>query len=348
MSVLTFQVQSVKEKLALLPLGKDVTSFLNYLCVEAGLSENSILAYGRDLKYFIDYCNSNKINNLQQITPKHIQSYQILLSKAEKNESTVKRSLVAIRMFLRFAKLMGLIENDFTAILDGPKLWQRLPNVINKIKVLELLNAPDPKEPYYFRDKALLELLYATGMRASELSGLKIANMNLDIGYLRCIGKGNRERVIPLGKTAIASINDYLSNLRPKLSRRSCGGLAASHACPEHSRRESRVTPVLSKAEGSNENRQSEFLFLSRTGRPLGRIEIWRLIKKYAARAGLPKNLTVHTLRHCFATHLLAGGADLRSIQEMLGHVDIATTQIYTHVDNERLRNIHRKFHPRP
>jgi integrase/recombinase XerD len=369
MSVLTFQVQSVKEKLALLPLGKDVTSFLNYLCVEAGLSENSILGYGRDLKYFIDYCNSNKINNLHQLTPKLVQSYQILLSKAEKNESTVKRSLVAIRMFLRFAKLMGLIENDFTAILDGPKLWQRLPNVINKSKVLELLNAPDPKEPYYFRDKALLELLYATGMRASELSGLKITNMNLDIGYLRCIGKGNRERVIPLGKTAIASINDYLSNLRPsllrpELARRSCGGLAASHACPEHtcpewpvvsnvepnrrSRRESRVTPVLSKAEGSNENRQSEFLFLSRTGRPLGRIEIWRLIKKYAARAGLPKNLTVHTLRHCFATHLLAGGADLRSIQEMLGHVDIATTQIYTHVDNERLRNIHRKFHPRP
>jgi integrase/recombinase XerD len=326
MSVLSFQVQSVKEKISELPLGKDVTSFLNYLYVEAGLSENSILAYGRDLKNFIDYCKSCKINNLQQITPQLVQGYQRLLAKEDKDESTVKRSLVAIRMFLRYLRLMGLIDNDFTSILDGPKLWQRLPNVCNKSKVFELLNAPDPKEPFYFRDKALLELLYATGMRASELSNLKISNMNLDIGYLRCIGKGNRERVIPLGKTAIEAVKDYLFNLRSKLAKESSKGSEKTD-------------------DGSY---RSDFLFLSRTGRPLGRIEIWRLIKKYAARAGMPKNLTVHTLRHCFATHLLAGGADLRSIQEMLGHVDIATTQIYTHVDNERLRKIHKQFHPRP
>jgi integrase/recombinase XerD len=217
-------------------------------------------------------------------------------------------------MFLRYAKLTGLVTNDFTTILEGPKLWQRLPIVCSTKQVTDLLNSPSPKEPYYLRDKAMLELLYATGVRASELAGLKNADLNLDIGYLRCLGKGSRERVIPVGKPAITAVEDYLRELRPKLAKSFSG----------------------------------DFLLLSRTGRGLGRIEVWRLIKKYAARAGMPRNLTVHTLRHCFATHLLAGGADLRSVQEMLGHVDIATTQIYTHVDSERLRAIHRKYHPRP
>jgi integrase/recombinase XerD len=160
----------------------------------------------------------------------------------------------------------------------------------------------------------ILELLYATGIRASELAELKISDLNLDVGYLRCIGKGRKERVIPVGRTAVAAVKEYMGNLRPKLAKSFSG----------------------------------DFLLLSRTGRPMGRIEIWRLIKKYALRAGMPRKLTVHTLRHCFATHLLAGGADLRSVQEMLGHVDISTTQIYTHVDQEKLRNIHKRFHPRP
>jgi len=217
-------------------------------------------------------------------------------------------------MFLRYAKLNGLITDDFTSILESPKIWQRLPTIYNKRQVLNLLNAPDPCEPFYLRDKAMLELLYATGVRASELANLKIGDLNLDIGYLRCIGKGNRERVIPVGKTAIAATLEYLKNLRPKLAR----------------------------------PKSADFLLLSRTGLVLSRIEIWRLVKKYAIRAGMPRNLSVHTLRHCFATHLLSGGADLRSLQEMLGHVDIATTQIYTHVDHERLRKIHKRFHPRP
>jgi integrase/recombinase XerD len=313
--MLRFQTQSVKDKIAALPLGKDVTSFLNYLHIEAGLSENSILGYGRDLKSFLEFCSSNKINGLQQLNPLIVHFFQRTLTKDNKDEATMKRSLVAIRMFLRFAALNNLIKDDFSAVLDGPKLWQRLPIVCSKDKVAELLNAPDPKESFYWRDKALLELLYAAGLRASEIANLKISDLNLDIGYLRCIGKGSRERVIPIGKTAITAITDYLYNLRPKL------------------------------AKSGTDNR---FLFLSRTGRGLGRIEIWRLVKKYAARAGMPANLTAHTLRHCFATHLLAGGADLRSIQEMLGHVDIATTQIYTHVDSERLKLIHKKFHPRP
>ncbi|MHC4159023.1 MAG: site-specific tyrosine recombinase XerD [Planctomycetota bacterium] len=309
------QIQSLNEKLPSRPLGKSVRDFLNYLTVEAGLSSNTILAYGRDLKGFLEFCRSRKISQLKQIRPALVQNYlQVLTKDEQKSEGSIKRCLVAIRMLLRFAKLTGLVRDDFTAVLESPKVWQKLPTVCSKQQVASFLDAPCPDEPYHLRDKAVLELLYATGIRASELAGLRCSDLNLDIGYLRCIGKGNRERVIPIGRAAIAAIIAYLKELRPELAR------------PQ----------------------SSDFLLLSRTGRPMGRIEIWRIIKKYAIRAGMPKNLTVHTLRHCFATHLLAGGADLRSVQEMLGHVSIATTQIYTHVDQERLREIHRKFHPRP
>jgi len=308
------QVQSVGEELLSLPLGQSVKDFLDYLTIEAGLSDNTVLAYGRDLKNFLKYCKSEKKGRLDQIRPALIQNYLRNLSQEQRSESSIKRALVAIRMFLRFATLMGLIKDDFTAILESPKAWQRLPAICSKQQVVNLLDAPCPDEPFYLRDKAMLELLYATGMRASELAGLKTSDLNLDIGYLRCLGKGNRERVIPIGKAAIAATAEYLSKQRLKLAKPFSG----------------------------------DFLLLSRTGRPMSRIEIWRLVKKYAIRAGMPRNLTVHTLRHCFATHLLAGGADLRSIQEMLGHVDIATTQIYTHVDQERLRRIHKEFHPRP
>jgi integrase/recombinase XerD len=308
------QVQSIGEKLLTLPLGQNIKDFLNYLAVEAGLSENTILAYGRDLESFLKYCKSKKVRRLGQIRPALIQNYLVILSKKSRAESSIKRYLAAVRMFLRFAKLTGLAEDEFSAILEGPKLWQKLPVVCNKQQVINLIDAPCPDEPFYLRDKAMLELLYATGIRASELAGLRCSDLNLDIGYLRCLGKGNKERVIPVGKAAVAATVEYLRNLRPKLTSQF----------------------------------SADFLLLSRTGRPMGRIEIWRLIKKYAIRAGMPRNLTVHTLRHCFATHLLAGGADLRSVQEMLGHADIATTQIYTHVDHERLREIHKKFHPRP
>jgi len=299
-----------------LPLWQNLKGFLDYLTVEAGLAKNTVLAYGRDLRSFLKYCKSSKINQIRQIQPVLIHNYLRMLTQEQKSESSIKRSLVAIRMFLRFGKLTGLVEDDFSSILESPKVWQKLPCVCSKQQVLELLNAPCPEEPFYLRDKAMLELLYATGVRASEIAGLKVKDVNLNIGYLRCLGKGNRERVVPIGKVAIAAISDYLS-------------------CPVG--RPRLVKPF-----------SGDFLLLSRTGRPMSRIEIWRLVKKYAIRSGMPRNLTVHTLRHCFATHLLSGGADLRSVQEMLGHVDIATTQIYTHVDQERLREIHRKFHPRP
>jgi integrase/recombinase XerD len=308
------QRQSVRTKILSLPLGQAAQNFLDYLTVEAGLSDNTVLAYGRDLKSFLGYFKNKKLSRLRQLKPSVIHEYLRFLSKKQRSEGSIKRSLVAIRMFLRFAKLTGLLENDFTAVLDSPKLWQRLPCVCSEQQVIDLLNTPDVAEAFCLRDKAMLELLYATGARAGEVANMRISNLNLDVGYLRCLGKGNKERVIPISKVAISAINDYLTNLRPGLVR-------------EFS---------------------EDFLLLSRTGRPLSRIEIWRLVKKYAVRAGMPRNLTVHTLRHCFATHLLSGGADLRSVQEMLGHVDIATTQIYTHVDQGRLRKIHRQFHPRP
>jgi len=308
------QTQEIAKKLDTLPMGRAVRDFLNYLAIEGGLSDNTIQGYGRDLRDFLEYCKTIRANQLRAITPTLIQKYLVTLARDNKAEASQKRGLVAIRMFLRFAKMNGLIEDDFTGILDGPKLWQRLPVVCSKKQVCDLLDAPSPKEQYYLRDKMMLELLYATGVRASELGGLRISDVNLEVGYLRCKGKGSRERVIPLGRVAAGATKEYLRELRPKL-----------------------VKPF----SGDN-------LLLSRTGRAMSRIEIWRLIKKYAARAGMPRNLTVHTLRHCFATHLLEGGADLRSVQEMLGHVDISTTQIYTHVDQNRLRQVHRKYHPRP
>ena len=334
------QTQSVSERLLALPLGRNVQDFLHYLTVEGGLSGNTVLAYGRDLISFLEYCKSNQaegldrtgrrpagpradvgpdfveVSQLGQINPTLIQRYLRVLTEQQKSDSSIKRCLVAIRMLLRFAKLNGLVEDDLASILESPKVWQKLPVTCSRQQVIDLINAPQPCEPFYLRDKAMLELLYATGVRASEAAALRTSDLNLHIGYLRCMGKGGRERIIPIGKAAIAAIDEYLADPagRPKLAGRE----------------------------------SEDFLLLSRTGRRMSRIEIWRLVKKYSIRAGMPRNLTVHTLRHCFATHLLAGGADLRSVQEMLGHVDIATTQVYTHVDQERLRKIHKKFHPRP
>lgn len=309
------QKQSVVRELHTLPLGRTASEFLDHLTVEAGLSHNTILAYGRDLKTFLGFCRDQNIEKIGALKPALVQKYLCHMATVHKtHENSARRALVAIRMFMRYAKLMGLITDDGTGLLESPKIWQRLPTICNKGQVMKLLEAPSVEEPYCLRDRAMLELLYATGMRASELAGLKTSDLNFDVGYLRCLGKGSKERIIPVGRPAIEATEAYLRELRPRLARPGSG----------------------------------MSLLLSRTGRPLTRIEIWRLVKKYAARAGMARNLTVHTLRHCFATHLLSGGADLRSVQEMLGHVDIGTTQIYTHVDHERLRKIHKKYHPRP
>lgn len=319
------QVKNLYWKLSQTEMGRTVTGFLDYLNVEAGLSENTILGYGRDLAAFLDYCMDHSVGKIESISPETIfgfiryQAGQRTNGKIigpAKSEATINRSLVAVKMLLRFSLMTGLIKDDFISVLEGPKPWQRLPVVCGKEKVLQLLKAPTNEDPFYLRDKAILEVLYATGARASEVAGLKVQNTNLRIGYVRCLGKGNKERIIPLGKTATGVISDYLED-----ADTGRGKLIKPHS--------------------------KDALFLSRTGRALDRIEIWRIVKKYALRSGMPEKLTAHTLRHCFATHMLSGGADLRSLQEMLGHVDIATTQIYTHVDNERLKNIHKQFHPR-
>jgi integrase/recombinase XerD len=294
-------------------LGDKVKCFLNYLTVEAGLSSNTTLAYGRDLMGFLVFCQEAQIDKLEGVSLLTIRDYMEALSEQGRSENTIKRFWVAVRMLLRYGKLNGWVQDDYSSQMDTPKIWQRLPRICSRDQVMNLIQSPCEEDAYCLRDRALLELLYATGMRASEVAGLTLQDLNLKIGYLRCFGKGSRERVVPLGRAAIAAVQIYLNDQRPEL-----------------------LGP---KSEG--------YVLLSRTGRPLGRIEIWRLVKKYAVRAGMPRSISPHTLRHCFATHLLSGGADLRSVQEMLGHVDIATTQIYTHVDQDRLRSVHRQFHPR-
>ena len=273
------QTQSITDRILGLPMGRTVKGFLDYMVVEAGLSANTVLGYGRDLKGFLEFCRDRHVRDLRQITPLLIQQYMQVLAEQSKADSSIKRFLVAVRMLLRFGKLHKMVEDDLTSVMESPKIWQRLPIVCNKQQVLDLLGSPDPKDPYYLRDRAILELLYATGVRASELAGLRVSDLNLSIGYLRCLGKGHRERVIPVGRMAIEATVDYLRDLRPKLADAGSG----------------------------------DSLLLSRTGRPLSRIEIWRLVRKYAVRAGMPRGVTTHTLRHCFATHLLSGGADLRS-----------------------------------
>ncbi len=308
------QIQTIRRKLNGLSLGKEACAFLDYLRIEAGLSANTLQAYGRDILGFALFCQEQKVAAITAIQPVHIYRYMKKLSQDSKVEASISRCLVAIKMLLRFGLITGILKEDFLSSLEGPKLWKRLPSVCGKEQVFKLLDVVDPHDPYYLRDKAILELLYATGARVSEISDLKTKDINIEVGYVRCFGKGRKERIVPVNKVAGQVITQYLDQLRPKLAKQ----------------------------------KSPDNLFLSRTGHAIDRVNLWRIVKKYALRAGMPKNLTVHTLRHCFATHLLSGGVDLRYLQEMLGHADIRTTQIYTHVDNDRLKSIHKKFHPRP
>jgi integrase/recombinase XerD len=217
-------------------------------------------------------------------------------------------------MFHRFLAREKILKNDPSDLIDSPKLWKKIPDTLSLNEVNALLAQPDIRNKQGLRDKAILETLYATGMRVSEAVNLKVDSVNLDIGFLRCIGKGNKERVIPLGTKAISSIKKYLEVSRPHLLKK----------------------------------KESEFLFLNRFGKKISRQSLWKIIKKYANQARIKKPISPHTLRHSFATHLLERGADLRSVQEMLGHSNISTTQIYTHINKDRLKTIHRMFHPRP
>ncbi|MHB0913626.1 MAG: site-specific tyrosine recombinase XerD [Armatimonadota bacterium] len=286
-----------------------IQAFLDHLRAERGLSENTVSAYGRDLAQFAEHAEGR----IDRLTPETLQSFVHALRRAGIASSSVGRKLSAIRTFCKFACREGFISADFTANTETMRGPKRLPSVLTIDEVKSLLATPDWRKPGGCRDKAMLETLYAAGLRVSELLGLSLSDVNAEIGFLRCFGKGGKERIVPLGKVAVEYLNRYLASARSTLAR-----------------------------AGS-----SEYLFLSNRGKRMSRVGFWKIVKKYTAQAGIEKNITPHTLRHSFATHLLAGGADLRSIQEMLGHADIATTQIYTHVSREKLKEVYRDSHPR-
>ena len=288
--------------------------FVDYLRAECGLSENTVEAYSRDLRSFFEELDDRKIRQPDLITPLIVRGFLVRLSERKLALSSIARHLVSVKMFLRYMFIVHLTPTDIGTLLETPKKWQTLPHTLRQRQVEALIAAPQPNDPFYSRDRAILEMLYATGMRVSELAHLRLGDVNLSVGYIRCFGKGGKERVIPLGTHAIEAVQIYMNGLRNELAR-IVGGTDA--------------------------------LFLSRTGSPLDRTNIWRLVSRYATAAGISAAVGPHTLRHCFATHMIEGGADLRIVQELLGHADVATTQIYTHVDTRRLKSIHQKFHPR-
>lgn len=291
-----------------------IDSFLDYLSVERALAKNTILAYRQDLNIYLNFISKRGIEILSKVTKTDIVDFMFSQKDSGVSPTSISRRLAAIRMFHRFLARERILKSDPTTLIDSPKLWKKVPDTLSLNEVEALIAAPQVRDHQGARDKAILETLYATGMRVSESCDLKTNNVNLDIGFLRCIGKGNKERIIPLGKKAIHSINRYLEFSRPYFLK----------------------------------SKTSEHLFISRSGAKLSRQSIWKLIKRYAKEAKIKKPIKVHTLRHSFATHLLERGADLRSVQEMLGHSNISTTQIYTHIDKERLKSIHKQFHPRP
>jgi len=291
-----------------------IDTFLNYLLVERGLSHNTIISYRKDLNVFVDFLNRHHIDALSKTTKNEVINFMLYQKDKGLVANSIARHLAAIKVFYRFLVRERILSSDPTSLIDSPKLWKKIPQALSLNEVDALLAQPNIRDRQGIRDKAILETIYATGMRVSEAANLKIANVNLDIGFLRCIGKGNKERVIPLGKKAVSSIIRYIQQSRPKLLK----------------------------------GKDSEFLFLNRSGKRISRQSLWKLIKKYARSARIKKPVRPHILRHSFATHLLERGADLRSVQEMLGHANISTTQIYTHINKDRLKTIHKMFHPRP
>lgn len=291
-----------------------IDAFLNYLSVERGLSRNTIVSYRQDLESYVGFLSKEQIDALSKATRNDVGEFMLFLKEKGLSPSSISRRLTAVKMFYRFLLRERALKSDPTSMIDSLKLWKKIPETLSQNEVESLLNQPNTRDRQGIRDKAILETIYATGMRVSEAAGLKLDNVNLEVGFLRCMGKGSKERVIPLGSKAIASINRYLKTARPGLSKES----------------------------------QVEFLFLSRLGKRLSRQSLWKIIKKHAREAGIRKPIRPHILRHSFATHLLERGADLRSVQEMLGHTNISTTQIYTHINKDRLKSIHRQYHPRP
>lgn len=308
----------VRRKLIVRPRQKStfrerwLASFVLYIKNECHLAENTVEAYRRDLERFSTWLGNRQV---QALDVQDLSDYAAWLSEQELAATSISRHLVSLKLFLRYLQLEGIIRENAADLLGSRKLWEKIPAVLSLDAVERFLAAPRITDTYVWRDRALVHLLYATGCRASELSHLRVRDMRLRDRYCVCHGKGDKQRMVPLGDAAIEAVQNYLDRQRGKL------------------------------AAGAME--PPEWLLLSRTGRRLRREAIWVLVKKYALRAGAPPSVSPHTLRHSFATHLLAGGADLRQVQELLGHANIMTTQIYTHVDRTKLQQVHRKFHPR-
>jgi len=290
-----------------------IAEFLNYLSVERGLAKNTLAAYERDLNMYCAHLERTGVRDPDGVKHQNIGAYMMAQKKNKMAATSICRSLAAIRMFHRFLVRESFAKEDPTGLVDTPKLWQRIPDVLTQSEVTAMIDAASGKDAQSVRDRAMLELFYASGLRVSELVALRLEDVNLETGIVLCMGKGSKERLIPVGGKAREALEKYLGKARIKL--------------------------VKGRAEGA--------IFISRLGKRISRQSAWKIIKFYARKAGVKKNIKPHTMRHTFATHLLEHGADLRSVQEMLGHSDISTTQIYTHVDKERLRRVHKEFHPR-
>ncbi|HEV7968400.1 MAG TPA: site-specific tyrosine recombinase XerD [Candidatus Acidoferrales bacterium] len=291
--------------------------FLSYLSVERGLAQNTILAYGRDLSRFAQFLRKRQKLQMEEVTREDVVDFLSGLYKEKLDSRSVARYLVSLRGFYKFAMMEGMVTADPTENLESPKIRSSLPTYLRVEEIDKLLEAPNLATPIGLRDRAMLEVLYSTGLRVSELLNLRISDIDVRIGCVRCIGKGDKERLVPIGRKAIEAVEHYLAQGRPKFARPS--------SPPPH----------------------NHALFLTRIGRRLSRVGIWKILHDYGMRLRLRGRLTPHKLRHSFATHLLERGADLRSVQLMLGHADISTTQIYTHVVEERLKQIYKAHHPR-
>ncbi|WP_128894507.1 site-specific tyrosine recombinase XerD [Longirhabdus pacifica] len=289
-------------------------AFIHYCFVERGLSNNTLASYELDITQFIHFLEQNGVTSINDTQHAHITKYLLHLRSLGRASSTISRSIVSIRSFYQFLVREHHVKHDPARHIQMPKNEMRLPKTLSLDEVEQILTSPDLSTAFGVRDKAMFELLYATGMRVSELIDLKTENLNLSMGFVRCMGKGSKERIIPLGKTAIDQLELYLSTTRHDLLK---------------------------------QNKRETALFLNRLGNKLTRQGFWKILKKYSDQLGIQKEITPHTLRHSFATHLLENGADLRSVQEMLGHADISTTQIYTHVSKVRMKEIYDQTHPR-
>lgn len=287
--------------------------FISFLEVEKGLAKNTIQSYRMDLKKYLDFLTGKKIKNISETTKTNIISFLLFLQKKGMASSTISRNLASIRAFYQYLAREGYVRKNPTINLDSPKLEKKLPQVLTVHEVERLLAQPNCSELLGKRDKAMLELLYATGIRVSEMVNLDVDYVNIDMGFIKCVGKGSKERIIPVGSIALKNLEIYLKKVRGKLVK----------------------TP------------KEKALFLNHHGKRLTRQGFWKILKGYAKKANINKKITPHTLRHSFATHLLENGADLRSVQELLGHADISTTQVYTHLTKKRIKEIYQKTHPR-